>query len=176
MLGVAYQQSANHSETESPCPSPEIEKEERVVPPPPLTTTSKFPHSKDQYLGAGCAKKTAPFKKMSLQRRKKLLAMTNRERERILKRPRRLVATKSEGEESGKRATSSEGRGKAAVTETKHVNGVEMPPTPPTSVSAPPTPPASTGGGCMQSDCSNEFSEGSNQAKVSLYWSQIRIR
>ncbi|CAG9772892.1 unnamed protein product [Ceutorhynchus assimilis] len=142
MLGVAYQQASNHSETESPCSSPEIEKEERVVPLPPSLATTKLPNNKDQYLGAGCAKKTAPFKKMSLQRRKKLLAMTNRERERILKRPRRLVNTAKEPEDQKP--------------------SIEMPPTPPTSVSAPPTPPAST----HQSDCSNEFSEGSGQTKI----------
>lgn len=173
MLGVAYQQSANHSETESPCPSPEIEKEERVLPPP--TTTLKYPHSKDQYLGAGCAKKTAPFKKMSLQRRKKLLAMTNRERERILKRPRRLVVTKKEEEAAQKAVTAAKLGNNEAGSEAKQVNGDvkgkaasngELPPTPPTSVSAPPTPPASTGPGSMQSDFSNDYSEGSNQTKV----------
>ncbi|XP_066245348.1 polycomb protein Pcl [Euwallacea similis] len=153
MLGVAYQQSANHSETDSPCPSPEIENEERVIPPPPLSTSS-LPRNKDQYLGAGCAKKTVPFKKMSLQRRKKLLAMTNRERERILKRPRRLVTMK-EDQNAGKNQSDS-----------KQVNGVEMPPTPPTSVSSPPTPPASTGPGSLQSDFSNDFSESSNQTKA----------
>ncbi|XP_019762373.2 PHD finger protein 19 isoform X1 [Dendroctonus ponderosae] len=148
MLGVAYQQSTNHSENESPCPSPDMEKEDRIIP-PPLFSIAKPSHNKDQYLGAGCAKKTAPFKKMSLQRRKKLLAMTNRERDRILKRPRRLVSAKSEG------------KGKSSEPKP----AVELPPTPPTSVSAPPTPPASTGGGSLQSDFSNEFSEGSSQVK-----------
>ncbi|XP_030756320.1 PHD finger protein 1 [Sitophilus oryzae] len=164
MMGVAYQLSANHSETESPCPSPEIEKEERIISP---NSTNKYTHSKTEY--AGCAKKTAPFKKMSLQRRKKLLAMTNRERERILKRPRRLVTKK---DENGKKAAPSvkqngETRSRSGNgTSGKGTANGDMPPTPPTSVSAPPTPPASSGGMSMQSDFSNEFSEGSNQAKV----------
>ncbi|KAL1506242.1 hypothetical protein ABEB36_005638 [Hypothenemus hampei] len=144
MLGIAYQQSANHSETDSPCPSPEIAKDDRVIPPPPITASNLL-HNKDQYLGAGCAKKTAPYKKMSLQRRKKLLAMTNRERDRILKRPRRSAAMKLEEKLENK--------------------SVEMPPTPPTSVSAPPTPPASSGPGSMQSDFSNDFSEHKDQDK-----------
>lgn len=88
---------------------------------------------------------------MSLQRRKKLLAMTNRERERILKRPRRLVAQQTDRKTELSKKTS-QGEGK-----------IEMPPTPPTSVSAPPTPPASTGAASLQSDFSNEFSENSNQ-------------
>ncbi|XP_060526207.1 polycomb protein Pcl isoform X2 [Cylas formicarius] len=145
MMGVAYQQNANHSETDSPCPSPEIEKEDRVI-----LNTIKFP-SKNDYLGAGCAKKTAPFKKMSLQRRKKLLAMTNRERDRILKRPRRLVTKKEPSSEAGTKRTASAG-----------ADG--MPPTPPTSVSAPPTPPASNTMSTV-SDLSNDFSESSGQTK-----------
>ncbi|XP_050293400.1 uncharacterized protein LOC126733952 [Anthonomus grandis grandis] len=167
MMGVAYQQSSNHSETESPCPSPEIEKEERVIHPPPSTKT-KEAHNKDQYLGAGCAKKTAPFKKMSLQRRKKLLAMTNRDRERLLKRPRRLVTIKQEAENTQKLMTGDNRAKSVGNVDGKEgkLSAVEMPPTPPTSVSAPPTPPASTGGGSMQSDCSNDFSESSNQAKA----------
>ncbi|KAF7281995.1 hypothetical protein GWI33_003660 [Rhynchophorus ferrugineus] len=157
MMGVAYQQSSNHSETESPCPSPEIEKEERII--PPTIPPQKFNHNKTEY--AGCAKKTVPFKKMSLQRRKKLLSMTSRDRERILKRPRRLVTRKDEGDSgttNASKQTNAEGR--------KTNVGGDTPSTPPTSVSAPPTPPASTGGISIQSDLSNDFSEGSNPSKV----------
>lgn len=134
MMGVSYQQNYGNSESDSPCPSPETVQEEPILPP-----TIKL-LQKNKYLGAGCAKKTAPFKKMSLQRRKKLLAMSTRERERILKRPKRKLNTDPKDD-------------------TNKIEG--FPPTPPTSVSAPPTPPASNTTSLV-SDLSNDFSEGSN--------------
>ncbi|XP_057665252.1 PHD finger protein 19 [Diorhabda carinulata] len=137
MMGVSYQQNSGNSESESPCPSPETVQEESAAE-PTVTLVQK-----NKYLGAGCAKKTVPFKKMSLQRRKKLLAMSTRERERILKRPKRKVNTDSKLDNKNE----------------------TLPPTPPTSVSAPPTPPASNSTS-LTSDLSNDFSECSNNQKV----------
>ncbi|XP_050508202.1 polycomb protein Pcl [Diabrotica virgifera virgifera] len=138
MMGVSYQQNSINSESDSPCPSPETVTEEPLVEPGVKIV------QKNKYLGAGCAKKTAPFKKMSLQRRKKLLAMSTRERERILKRPKRKLNTDSKLDNK---------------------NNEALPPTPPTSVSAPPTPPASNT--TLNSELSNDFSESSNNQKGS---------
>lgn len=154
MMGIGYQQNNGQSETDSPCPSPEIIREEPVV-----ETLAKAVPKNNEYLGAGCAKKSVPFKKMSLQRRKKLLAMSKGERERILRRPKRRVVTESNKEKSDK-----EGQLKRLCIDNKATKTTEaMPPTPPTSVSAPPTPPASSS---VVSDLSNDFSENSNLTKA----------
>lgn len=151
MMGVAYQQNSTHSETDSPCPSPEIGHEEPVV-----ETNLKIVQ-KNEFLGAGCAKKSVPFKKMSLQRRKKLLAMNNRDRDRLLKRPKRRVTCEGLGDKVAK-----EGQPKRLSLDSKNNKSSEtLPPTPPTSVSAPPTPPASNSTSII-SDLSNDFSENSN--------------
>ncbi|KAJ8985691.1 hypothetical protein NQ317_014340 [Molorchus minor] len=154
MMGVAYQQNTLHSETDSPCPSPEMGPDEPVLDMHKLV-------QKNEFLGAGCAKKTAPFKKMSLQRRKKLLAMNNKDRERILKRPKRRVTT-----EGGAGKSSKEGVPKRLSLDSKaNKNNETLPPTPPTSVSAPPTPPASNSTP-ITSDLSNDFLDNSNLTKV----------
>lgn len=96
MMGVAYLQNTAVSETDSPCPSPETVLSTKVA---DTTTKSASLENIRKPLGlragdySGAVKKSVPFKKMSLQRKKKLLAMTNRERERILKRPKRRVAS-----------------------------------------------------------------------------------
>ncbi|KAG5896495.1 hypothetical protein JTB14_005872 [Gonioctena quinquepunctata] len=156
MMGVTYQQNSGQSETDSPCPSPETVNEDPVV-----ETNVKLVQ-KTEYLGAGCAKKSVPFKKMSLQRRKKLLAMSSRERERILKRPRRRITC-----ENGTKNPPKEGHPKRLNLDNKQTKSNEtLPPTPPTSVSAPPTPPASNTTSIV-SDLSNDFSESSNnQTKI----------
>ncbi|KAJ8917154.1 hypothetical protein NQ315_012646 [Exocentrus adspersus] len=145
MMGVAYQQNSTHSETDSPCPSPEIGREEPVV---------ESIVQKNEFLGAGCAKKSVPFKKMSLQRRKKLLAMSNRDRERLLKRPKRKVTTNEATETQSKRLSLDSTSNKTSR------SNEALPPTPPTSVSAPPTPPASNSTSIV-SDLSNDFLENS---------------
>ncbi|CAG9857001.1 unnamed protein product [Phyllotreta striolata] len=128
MMGAAYQHNSGNSESDSPCPSPETLSEDAEV------------LQKNKYLGAGCAKKTAPFKKMSLQRRKKLLAMSTKERDRILKRSKRKLSAELKGKSKNK------------------------PPTSPLLVSAPPTPPTSNSTSVV-SDLSNDFSETSNLLK-----------
>lgn len=90
---------------------------------------------------------------MSLQRRKKLLAMSSRERDRILRRPKRRVVLEAMRDKSDREG----GKNKNKTTEV-------LPPTPPTSVSAPPTPPASNTTSVV-SDLSNDFPDISS-AKV----------
>nr|XP_023026268.1 polycomb protein Pcl [Leptinotarsa decemlineata]XP_023026271.1 polycomb protein Pcl [Leptinotarsa decemlineata] len=154
MMGVSYQQNTGHSETDSPCPSPEIAVEEPVI-----ENNIDNIVQKRSYIGAGCAKKSVPFKKMSLQRRKKLLALSSRERDRILKRPKKRKICEENSN------ASKEGHMKRLSLDSKNNKSNEtLPPTPPTSVSAPPTPPASTS---LISELSNDFSESSNnQTKV----------
>ncbi|CAH1119083.1 unnamed protein product [Phaedon cochleariae] len=157
MMGVTYQQNSGLSESDSPCPSPEIVSED-------LAIGRNDVLQKNTYLGAGCAKKSVPFKKMSLQRRKKLLAMSSRERERILKRPKRRITMDDNVAKSDR-----EGFRKLRLSVDSRIikTAESLPSTPPISVSAPPTPPASNSTSII-SDLSNDFSESStNQTKVS---------
>lgn len=154
MMGTMYLQNTIHSETDSPCPSPDMDMlngDDDLTMVASTSTAASMDYKyikKSDYLGAGCAKKSVPYKKMSLQRRKKLLAMTNRERERILKRPKRrtnniddvdVIKTKRS------RGNNVNCYTKRLSIDSKIVNrhSETLPLTPPTSVSAPPTPPAS---------------------------------
>lgn len=112
-------------------------------------------------LFTGCAKKSVPFKKMSLHRRKKLLAMSSRERDRILRRPKRRVVIEAMRDKSDK-----ESQSKKSCLDNKNKNNEILPPTPPTSVSAPPTPPASNSTSII-SDLSNDIMD-SSSARASL--------
>lgn len=124
MMGTAYLENSNQSETESPCPSPEVE---------------DTPVYKVDFPGAGCAKKSVPFPKLSLKSRKRLLAMNMREREKV-KHKRKTVKN-----ESGKKGVSERAFSKRLSVDSKtNKNNETLPLTPPTSVSAPPTPPASS--------------------------------
>lgn len=109
----------------------------------------------------GCAKKSVPFKKMSLQRRKKLLAMNSRDRDRILRRPKRRVVIEAMRDKSDK-----ESQSKKIYFENKDKSCENLPPTPPTSVSAPPTPPASNSTSVI-SDLSNDFPDNSSSKPCS---------
>lgn len=86
---------------------------------------------------------------MSLHRRKKLLAMSSRERDRILRRPKRRVVIEAMRDKSDKES-------KRICLEVKNKNNETLPLTPPTSVSAPPTPPASNSTSVV-SDLSNDI-------------------
>lgn len=85
---------------------------------------------------------------MSLQRRKKLLSMSTRERDRILRQPKRRVVIEA--------VKDKERECKNMCLENNEI----LPPTPPTSVSAPPTPPASNST-FIASDFCNDFLDNS---------------
>lgn len=87
---------------------------------------------------------------MSLHRRKKLLAMSSRERDRILRRPKRRVVIEAMRDKSDKES-------KRICLEIKNKNNETLLLTPPTSVSAPPTPPASNSTTSVVSDLSNDI-------------------
>lgn len=132
MRGTAYQNSAALSETDSPCPSPVDEQKEEK---PPDNNLKLY---KMDYHGGGFVKKSVPFPKISLQRRKRLLSLNVRERDLLLRRQKRkgkLLKNK----EAGKTRRLLRERSK---NEDKKQD--VLPLTPPTSVSAPPTPPASS--------------------------------
>ncbi|CAH0552949.1 unnamed protein product [Brassicogethes aeneus] len=151
MMGMAYQENNAMSETDSPCPSPET-----------------IQNTKDllsvEYTGA--VKKSVPFKKMSLQRKKKLLAMT---RDRIIKRPKRRVTTGEVTSQSERSAYP-----KRLSLDSKNKNNETLPLTPPTSVSSPPTPPASNTTSVV-SDASNDFLESTSRKKFSSTVSDMDI-
>ncbi|KAL3277192.1 hypothetical protein HHI36_012543 [Cryptolaemus montrouzieri] len=158
MTGVAYQRNGALSETDSPCPSPDLTEEVQS------DNTLKL----GNYIGAGCVKKSVPFPKMSLQKKKRLLAMSS-QRERVLRKPKRRQTTNDFGNEEQK----DKGRG-AYLTRlsldsktTSNKSNDSLPPTPPTSVSAPPTPPAS-GSTSMVSDLSNDCLESSSAKDVKV--------
>ncbi|RZC33046.1 Mtf2 C domain containing protein [Asbolus verrucosus] len=134
MMGVAYQQNGNPSETDSPCPSPEVEREE------PIKDTLKL------YVGA--AKKTVLFSNISMQRRKRLMSVSGRDRESALRRPKRRNTN------DGVCRSESEGYLTRLSLDSKNYKSDALPLTPPTSVSAPPTPPASGSNSLLSDDFS----------------------
>ncbi|CAH1983311.1 unnamed protein product [Acanthoscelides obtectus] len=158
MCGATYQQNngGDRSDSDSECEvggdtardeDSETEFSRDLKPAVEKVSTSI---KKSEYLGAGCAKKSVPLKKMSFQRRKKLLAMSNRERERILKRPKRRVVQQQ--------VNSKQKEGQTKRLRLDNKTNEALPPTPPTSVSAPPTPPASSSNSAsVNSDLSNDF-------------------
>nr|CAH7722633.1 unnamed protein product [Callosobruchus chinensis] len=171
MCGAAYQQNngGDRSDSESECgvggdTAREDDSEAELARDSPPTIDKLPPLQKSEYLGAGCAKKSVPLKKMSFQRRKKLLAMSNRERERILKRPKRRVVqeqVKSKEKEGHTKRLRLDSKGvhlgpPSIIDWLFPVANESLPPTPPTSVSAPPTPPASSNSASVNSDLSND--------------------
>lgn len=135
MRGTAYQNNTALSETESPCPSPVTETEEK----PPDTGTKPI---KSEYHGGGFVKKSTPFPKISLARRKRLLSLNIRERDMILRRQKRKgkLVVKNNDKEKRYKKTRRLLRERREKVEKKDI----LPLTPPTSVSAPPTPPSSS--------------------------------
>lgn len=119
MMGTAYLENSAQSETESPCPSPEVEQEE-----PPVY--------KVEFQSANCVKKSVPFPKINLKNRKRLLSLNVREREKVKHKRKGDPSKKCDG-----------GYNKRLSLDSKtNKNSETLPLTPPTSVSAPPTPPA----------------------------------
>lgn len=125
MMGTAYLENSAQSETESPCPSPEVEQEEISV-------------FKVEFETTNCAKKSAPFPKINLKNRKKLLSLNVREREKVKHK------RKSEKSDSIKKCGVSDGgyNKRLSLDSKTNKSSETLPLTPPTSVSAPPTPPA----------------------------------
>lgn len=137
MRGMAYQNNTALSETESPCPSPIEENDEETS----LVDTNNLNNkpNKINYHGGGFVKKSVPFPKIKLQRRKRLLALNTRERDMILRRQKRKGKLSKKNDKEKRFKTRRLLRERRAKEERKD----GLPLTPPTSVSAPPTPPSS---------------------------------
>ncbi|XP_020293472.1 metal-response element-binding transcription factor 2 [Pseudomyrmex gracilis] len=130
MRGTVYQ---NSEAERSSCPSP------------PSQSTQSL---RERYSGGGFVKKSFPFPKLSLQRRRRLMALGS-SRERMLRKHKKRE--KGEGKTQGVREAryrkarkllkNAIAKSKSRTSETS-----DLPPTPPTSVSGPPTPPATTSG------------------------------
>lgn len=151
MMGTAYLENVQ-SESESPCPSPEADQED-------FSVRCKYNVFKTEFRGAGCAKKSVPFPKISLQRKKRMLTLGNRERDKPLRKQKQkcgkvgtIRKTTSEGYRSNKRLS---------VDNRNNRNSESLPLTPPTSVSAPPTPPASSTS-MSGTDLGADYNENSN--------------
>ena len=142
MMGLAYQQNSNPSETDSPCPSPEVDREE----PAPIL--------------AGCAKKTVPFSNIGSQRRKRLMSASGRDRDRA-GRPKRRNTNDGvcRNESEGGYLT------RLSLDNKSYKNSESLPLTPPTSVSAPPTPPASGSNSLLSDDFSEHSTAKGGKAK-----------
>lgn len=124
MMGTAYLENSALSETESPCPSPEVE---------------DSPLYKVDFPNAGCVKKSVSFPKVSLKNRERLLTLNVKEREKLKHKK------KVEQCEPSKKGAADGGHSKRLSLDSKNnKNSETLPLTPPTSVSAPPTPPASS--------------------------------
>ena len=129
MRGIAYQENNGQSETESPCPSPETERDD-------LELIDKM--YKLEY-GGGCAKRSVPFPKISLQHKKRMMVLNVRTRDKLLRRQRRKGKEEIKKRKNANRVKRLILNGKTV----KNTSPETLPLTPPTSVSAPPTPPAS---------------------------------
>lgn len=126
MMGTAYLENSAQSETESPCPSPEVEQDE-------------IPVYKMDFPSTNCAKKSVQFPKINLKNRKRLLSLNVREREKVKHK------RKSEKLEPNKKCVGDGGYTKRLSLDSKtNKHSESLPLTPPTSVSAPPTPPAAS--------------------------------
>ncbi|XP_043488172.1 uncharacterized protein LOC122515067 isoform X3 [Polistes fuscatus] len=134
MRGTIYQ---NSEAEQSSCPSPN-----------PLSQSTQS--LRERYSGGGFVKKTFPFPKLSLQRRRRLMVLgSSRERMFRKHKKREKGADGSLGKSQGVReARYRKARKllKNAIAKSKPRNSEQsdLPPTPPTSVSGPPTPPATT--------------------------------
>ncbi|XP_012288737.1 polycomb protein Pcl [Orussus abietinus] len=133
MRGTIYQNSeAEHSS----CPSP------------PNQATQSL---RDRYSGGGFVKKSFPFPKLSLQRRRRLMVLGS-SRERMLRKHKKREkgcadnsASKLQGvREARYRKARKLLKNAIAKSKSRTSEASDLPPTPPTSVSGPPTPPATT--------------------------------
>ncbi|EFN76679.1 metal-response element-binding transcription factor 2 isoform X1 [Harpegnathos saltator] len=136
MRGTIYQ---NSEAEQSSCPSPN-------------PTSQSTQSLRERYSGGGFVKKSFPFPKLSLQRRRRLMALGST-RERMLRKHKKREKDKDAamGKSQGVReARYRKARKllKNAIAKSKSRNSEtsDLPPTPPTSVSGPPTPPATTSG------------------------------
>ncbi|XP_017875284.1 polycomb protein Pcl isoform X2 [Ceratina calcarata] len=135
MRGTIYQ---NSEAEQSSCPSQS---------PPSLSTQSL----RERYSGGGFVKKSFPFPKLSLQRRRRLMALGS-SRERMLRKHKKReksdgVLSKAQGvREARYRKARKLLKNAIAKSKSRNSETSDLPPTPPTSVSGPPTPPATTSG------------------------------
>ncbi|KAL6429561.1 hypothetical protein ACFW04_007485 [Cataglyphis niger] len=105
------------------------------------------------YSGGGFVKKSFPFPKLSLQRRRRLMALGS-SRERMLRKHKKREKVcgdgtmgKSQGvREARYRKARKLLKNAIAKSKSRSSEASDLPPTPPTSVSGPPTPPAATSG------------------------------
>ncbi|XP_033226981.1 uncharacterized protein LOC117179371 isoform X2 [Belonocnema kinseyi] len=134
MRGTIYQ---NCEAEQSSCASPPNESTEAL---------------RERYSGGGFVKKSFPFPKLSLQRRRRLMAIGS-SRERMMRKHKKRE--KGNTDTSTKLLCVRDARYrkarkllKNAIAKSKSRSNEEsdLPPTPPTSVSGPPTPPATTSG------------------------------
>ncbi|XP_043276168.1 PHD finger protein 19 [Venturia canescens] len=131
------------------------ESEQRSCPNP----TSQAPTTqalRERYSGRGFVKKSFPFPKLSLQRRRRLMALGS-SRERMLRKHKKrekdcvgensMVKSQSQGvREARYRKARKLLKNAIAKSKSRAPEVSDLPPTPPTSVSGPPTPPATTSG------------------------------
>ncbi|KAH0947583.1 hypothetical protein HN011_012430 [Eciton burchellii] len=138
MRGTIYQ---NSEAEQSSCPSPS-----------PLSQSTES--LRERYSGGGFVKKSFPFPKLSLQRRRRLMALGS-SRERMLRKHKKRekvcgdhgVMGKSQGvREARYRKARKLLKNAIAKSKSRSSEASDLPPTPPTSVSGPPTPPATTSG------------------------------
>ncbi|XP_029674152.1 metal-response element-binding transcription factor 2 [Formica exsecta] len=137
MRGTIYQ---NSEAEQSSCPSPS----------PPSQSTQSL---RERYSGGGFVKKSFPFPKLSLQRRRRLMALGS-SRERMLRKHKKREKVcgdgtmgKSQGvREARYRKARKLLKNAIAKSKSRSSEASDLPPTPPTSVSGPPTPPAATSG------------------------------
>ncbi|KAF5273081.1 hypothetical protein FQR65_LT04823 [Abscondita terminalis] len=152
MMGTAYLENVQ-SESESPCPSPVVDREE-------FSSNCKYSLFKSEFRGGGCAKKSVPFSKISLQRKKRMLTLNNRERDKPLRKQKQKCSNKMLT--TRKNTDGIYRSNKRLSVDTKNSrNNESLPLTPPTSVSAPPTPPASSTS-LSGTDVAADYSETSN--------------
>lgn len=144
MMGTAYLENSNHSETESPCPSPEVE---------------ESPIFKMDFPGAGCVKKSVPVPKINLKNRKRILTINTRERDKL--------KHKKKNETSKKGNMDVPYSKRLSVDSKTNKNSETLPLTPPTSVSAPPTPPASSSTSLL-SEVASDYAEHSTNFSQNL--------
>nr|XP_012151073.1 PREDICTED: polycomb protein Pcl isoform X2 [Megachile rotundata] len=135
MRGTIYQ---NSEAEQSSCPSPS----------PPSQSTQSL---RERYSGGGFVKKSFPFPKLSLQRRRRLMALGS-SRERMLRKHKKREKgdgplSKAQGvREARYRKARKLLKNAIAKSKSRNSETSDLPPTPPTSVSGPPTPPATTSG------------------------------
>ncbi|XP_076303389.1 polycomb protein Pcl [Lasioglossum baleicum] len=135
MRGTIYQ---NSEAEQSSCPSPS----------PPSQFTQSL---RERYSGGGFVKKSFPFPKLSLQRRRRLMALGS-SRERMLRKHKKREKgdgslSKAQGvREARYRKARKLLKNAIAKSKSRSSEASDLPPTPPTSVSGPPTPPATTSG------------------------------